>query len=411
MNVSLYIAKRYLFSKKSHNAINVISMISVCGIAIATMAMVCTLSVFNGFTEIVTKTFSSFDPQLQIVPAKGKAFDPGDSLIQKATALPEIDIVSEAIEENALLRFEGRQLPVVVKGVSGQFEHLASIDSLILEGEFKLKEGDVYYGVIGAGLAMNLRVRANLVSNLEIYAPKRNVKVNLSNPATAFTTEYASIGGIFALNQQKYDEQLLLISIEQARTLFRYDREVTSLDIKLKNGISVDAVQKQMEEILGDNYLVKNRFQQQEDSYRMVSIEKWVTFFILAFILVIAVFNIIGSLSMLIIDKKEDIRILQNMGANNNLIVKIFMFEGWMISISGAIVGLILGLILCLLQQYFGLLKLGETPGAFIIDAYPVQVQILDIIAVFATVCSIGVVAILYPVNSLRKRLIRSDFN
>nr|WP_185153813.1 FtsX-like permease family protein [Dysgonomonas sp. 520] len=386
-------------------------MISVCGIAIATMAMVCTLSVFNGFTEIVTKTFSSFDPQLQIVPAKGKAFDPGDSLIQKATALPEIDIVSEAIEENALLRFEGRQLPVVVKGVSGQFEHLASIDSLILEGEFKLKEGDVYYGVIGAGLAMNLRVRANLVSNLEIYAPKRNVKVNLSNPATAFTTEYASIGGIFALNQQKYDEQLLLISIEQARTLFRYDREVTSLDIKLKNGISVDAVQKQMEEILGDNYLVKNRFQQQEDSYRMVSIEKWVTFFILAFILVIAVFNIIGSLSMLIIDKKEDIRILQNMGANNNLIVKIFMFEGWMISISGAIVGLILGLILCLLQQYFGLLKLGETPGAFIIDAYPVQVQILDIIAVFATVCSIGVVAILYPVNSLRKRLIRSDFN
>lgn len=409
MNVSFYIARRYLFSKKSHNAINIISLISVIGIAVATMAMVCTLSVFNGFTEIVSKTFSTFDPELQITAVKGKAFDPNDSVVQKATLLPEIEIVSQSIEENALLRFEDRQLPVIVKGVSPQFEYLANIDAVIIDGTFQLKEGDVNYAVVGAGLAMSLGIRANFVAPLEVYAPKRDVKINLANPSAAFTTSYSYPRGVFALNQQKYDEQMIIISIDQARELFRYETEVTSLDLKLKHGASINKVVKDLGRILGHDYVIKDRFQQQEESYRMVNIEKWVTFLILAFILIIAVFNIVGSLSMLIMDKKDDIKILQNLGANNKLIERIFMFEGWMISLSGAIFGLILGLILCLLQQYFGLLKLGTTPGTFIIDAYPVQVQVLDIVTIFVTVSLIGIVAVLYPTNNLRKRLSKKE--
>ena len=409
MNVSFYIARRYLFSKKSHNAINIISLISVFGIAVATMAMVCTLSVFNGFTEIVSKTFSTFDPELQITAVKGKAFVPNDSVIQKATSLPEVEIVSQSIEENALLRFEDRQLPVIVKGVSPQFEYLANIDAVIIDGTFQLKEGDVNYAVVGAGLAMSLGIRAKFVAPLEIYAPKRDVKINLANPSTAFSTSYSYPRGVFALNQQKYDEQMIIISIDQARELFRYETEVTSLDLKLKDGSSINKVAKDMRSILGRDYIVKDRFQQQEESYRMVNIEKWVTFLILAFILIIAVFNIVGSLSMLIMDKKDDIKILQNLGANNKLIERIFMFEGWMISLSGAIFGLFLGLILCLLQQYFGLLKLGTTPGTFIIDAYPVQVQVWDIVAIFVTVSLIGIVAVLYPTNNLRKRLNKKE--
>lgn len=380
-------------------------MISVCGIAIATMAMVCALSVFNGFTGLVAKTFSAFDPELQITATKGKAFDPNDEVFAKVRQISGIELIAQSIEENALLKFEDRQVPVIVRGVSPEFVSIASIDKLIIDGDFVLKEGDVDFGVIGAGLAMSLGVRANFIAPLEIYAPKRDVKVNLANPSSAFTTAYAYPRGVFALNQEKYDSQVIIISLEQARMLFRYDTEITSFDLKIKNGVSVDKVKGEIQKILGDSYQVKDRFEQQEESFRMVNIEKWVTFLILAFILIIAVFNIIGSLSMLIIDKTEDIRNLQNLGANNKLITKIFMFEGWMISLFGAIVGLLLGLFLCLLQQHFGLLKLGETPGAFIVDAYPVEVQFTDILFIFITVSLIGLVAVLYPVNNLRKRL------
>lgn len=409
MNVSFYIAKRYLFSKKSHNAINIISLISVIGISIATMAMVCALSVFNGFTQITATTFSAFDPELQITAAKGKVFDPNTAEFEKVKKLPQLAIVSPAVEDNALLKFEDRQFPVTVKGVSPDFENLASIDKLIIDGKFKVKEGDIYYGVIGAQLAMNLGVRANFVNPMEIYAPKRDVKVNIANPSAAFSTTYAFPSAVFALNQQKYDEQLILISIDQAREIFRYETEVTSLDLKVKDGASVNSVKSEIKKILGDQFLVKDRFEQQEESFRMVNIEKWVTFLILVFILIIAVFNIIGSLSMLILDKKEDTIILQNLGANNNLISKIFLFEGWMISLSGTIIGLVVGIIICLLQQHLGLIKLGNSPGTFIIDAYPVQVQIMDVITVFITVSIIGILAVLYPVNNLRKRLKKQD--
>ncbi|MDU1889682.1 MAG: FtsX-like permease family protein [Dysgonomonas sp.] len=405
MNLPFHIAKRYLFAKKSHNAINTISLVSVCGIAVATMALVCALSVFNGFTEVVAKTFSAFDPELQIAPAQGKVFDPSDPKVEEIKKLPEIAFVSESLEENALLKYGERQEPIVMKGVSPEFVDLANVNELIIDGNFILREGDIENGVIGGGLAMLMHVRANFFDPVEIYVPKRNVKVNPANPSTAFDREDVFISGVFALNQAKYDDQMLIVSIGLARELLRYDNEVSTLDIKLKDGADLKAVQGKIKDILGENYLVKDRFEQQEDLFRMVSIEKWVTFLILAMIMMIAVFNVVGSLSMLIIEKTEDVQILKNMGANNNLITKIFLFEGWLISFIGTISGLALGLGACLLQQYFGIIKLGSSPGAFVIDAYPVEVQIMDIVLIFVVVSIVGFLAVLYPVNNLRKRL------
>ncbi|MFT3994958.1 MAG: ABC transporter permease [Dysgonomonas sp.] len=404
MNLSLHIAKRYLFSKKSHNAINVISLISVCGIAIATMALVCTLSVFNGFTDVVAKTFNAFDPELQVTPTQGKVFDATDPRIQQVKQLAGIDFTSESLEENALLKYEDRQEPIVLKGVSREFRNLAMIDSLLLDGRFELREGDVNNGVIGAGLATMLGVRAGFLSPLEIYVPKRNEKVNMANPATAFVHSEAYVSGVFALNQAKYDDQMLIISIEQMRELLRYEHEVSSLDIKVKAGESIEAVRRQVRDILGSDYLVKDRFEQQEDLFRMVNVEKWVTFLILAIISIIAIFNVVGSLSMLIIEKMDDVKILQSLGANKKLITRIFLLEGWLITFVGGLVGLIIGIIICLIQQYFGILKLGDA-GTFVIDAYPVSVQVMDVFLIFLTVGVVGFLAVLYPVNVLRKKL------
>lgn len=406
MNLPLHIARRYLFAKKSHNAINAISMISVCGIAVGTMALVCALSIFNGFTDVVATTFSAFDPELQISPAKGKVFDPAGAKIEQVKALPEIAFTSESLEENALIKFADRQEPIVLKGVSPGFEKMADIDKLIIDGSFTLREGDIENGVIGAGLAMFLGVRAGFLDPVELYVPKRNERINLANPSTAFTQSGAFVSGVFALNQQKYDDQMFIVSIDLARELLRYDKEISSLDIKVKDGYDIDKVHSKIKSILGDDGLVvKNRFGQQADLYRMVNVEKWVTFLILSIILIIAVFNVVGSLTMLIIEKDEDVRILKSLGANNKLITRIFLFEGWLITLVGAVSGLVIGLIVCLLQQYFGLLKLGSTPGAFVIDAYPVSVQVWDIVLIFITVNIIGFLAVIYPVNNLRKRL------
>lgn len=405
MNLPLHIARRYLFAKKSHNAINIISCISVCGIAVATLALVCALSVFNGFTGVVANTFSDFDPELQITPASGKVFNPSTPAIEQIKALPEIEFTSESLEENALVTYGERQEPIVLKGVSPRFKDLANIDKVIIDGKFMLREGDVDNGVIGAGLAMFIGVRANFVDPVEIYVPKRNVRVNPSNPSTAFDRASVFISGVFALNQVKYDDQMLIIPIEMARELLRYETEVSSIDIKVKDGANIDDVHKKISAILGDDLLVKNRFQQQEDLYRMVNIEKWVTFLILGIILIIAVFNIVGSLSILIIEKNEDIGVLKSLGANKTLISRIFLFEGWLITLIGAIAGIILGVSLCLLQQHFGLIGLGSSAGQFVVDAYPVEVQLPDIILIFVTVNVIGFLAVLYPVNNLRKRL------
>lgn len=405
MNLPLHIAKRYLFAKKSHNAINIISLISVCGIIVATLALVCVLSVFNGFTDLVSKTFIAFDPDLQITPAKGKVFDPTTTEVEKIKTIEEIDFISESLEENALLRFGDRQEPVLMKGVTSNFSQLADIDKLIIDGNFILHEGDIEFGVIGAGLAMHLGVRAHFVDPLEIYVPKRNVKVNLSNPSTAFDKADVYTSGVFTLNQPKYDDQLIILSIDLVRELLRYDKEVSSLDIKLKDGTDVSKLKRKIKESLGDNYLVKDRFEQQEDLYQMVNIEKWIAFLILSIILLIAVFNVVGSLSMLIIEKNDDIKVLQNLGGNRDMITKIFLFEGWLITFVGSMLGLIIGIAICLIQEHFGLLKLGTSPGVFVIDAFPVSVEWSDILIIFIMVNLISFLAITYPVKNLRKIL------
>ena len=405
MNLSLFIARRYLFSKKSHNAINVISLISVCGIAIATMAMVCVLSVFNGFGGIVEGMFSAFDPDLKITPKVGKVFDYHTPEFDKALRVEGIQMVSESLEENALYKFDDRQVPVLVKGVSEEFKLMSDMDKLIVDGRFRLTEVVVSYTTLGAGLSMTLGARPGFVNAIEIYAPRRDVNVNLANPSAAFTREDIQIGGVFSLNQPDVDDQMAIIPIGLARELFRYDNEVSSLDIKLLPGASVKKVKSEMEKILGNDFLVENRFEQQIESFRMLQIEKWVTFLILAFILLIAVFNVVGSLSMLIVEKTIDIKSLKNMGASNNLISRIFLYEGWLIAFFGIVSGIVVGLTLCLLQQHFGLLRLSNVPGAYVVDAYPVIVRFWDIVTVFVVVSIISLLTVFYPINNLKKKL------
>ncbi len=404
MNISFFIARRYLFSKKSHNVVNVISAISVCGIAVATAAIVCVLSIFNGFGGIVEGMFNAFDPDLKITVRKGKVFDYHTPEFDRALRLNGIQLISETLEENAVFMFGENQVPVLMKGVSEEFSLMTDMDKLLLEGEFKLREDVVDYTTLGSGLAMALGVRPGFINPIEIYAPKRNVKINVANPAAAFSKAYILVGGVFTLNSPEYDERMAIIPIQLARDLFDYDAEVSSLDVKLDPSVPPGKVKREMERILGDNFVVEDRYEQQKESYRMLQIEKWVTFLIMVFILLIAVFNLVGSLSMLIMEKKEDIRSLQFMGASEKLIVRIFLYEGWLIAFLGIFIGIVSGVGLCLLQQYFGLLRLSDTPGAYIIDAYPVIVKGTDVLISFGVVSLISMLTVLYPVNNLKKK-------
>jgi lipoprotein-releasing system permease protein/zinc transport system substrate-binding protein len=404
LNLSFYIAKRYFFSKKSQNAIHIISLVAVCGVAVATMATVCTLSVFNGFQGLVSSMFSSFDPELKITPVKGKVFDPSTEKFLEIYSLSEIECISESLEDNALVRYKERQVPVVLKGVSDNFAELTQIGDVLIDGEFVLKNDVSDFAVLGIGVAGNLGVNANFIFPLDIYAPKRGAQVNLSNPASSFNIEYAYISGVFLVRQQVYDDHYLITSIGFARELFNYETEVSALEIRLKNGENIRAVQKKIQRIIGDEYEVKDRYRQQEAAFKMMNIEKWVTFLMLCFILLIAAFNVVGSLSILIVDKQKDSITLRNLGAGNKLISRIFLFEGWMISAFGAVVGIFLGILLCLGQQYFGWLKLGGGNGTFTVEAYPVRVAISDLFFVLITVLGIGFSAVFYPVRYLSRK-------
>ena len=388
-----------------------ISLVSVCGIAVATMAMITALSVFNGFGSLVETTFSAFDPELKITTVKGKVFDYQTASFEKALQNPDIDFISESLEDNVLFRYNDRQVPVILKGVSEDFKYMTQMDKLIIDGSFRLREDVVDYATLGSGLAYTLGVRPGYINPIDIFVPKRNVKVNLANPAAAFAQSNVLIGGVFNLNQPQFDEQLAIVPIELTRMLFLYNDEVSSIDIKLKEGASASKVGKNIAQIIGDDFLVEDRFEQQKESYRMLQIEKWVTFFILSFILIIAAFNVVGPLSILIIEKKNDIKILKSMGAADEIIARIFLFEGWLISFSGILVGVVLGVAISFLQQHFGLLKLGGTPGAYLVDAYPVIVKFTDVLLTFIVVCVICILAIIYPIHNLKKQLGTKTFN
>lgn len=404
MNLPFYIARRYLFSKKSHNAINIISMVCVCGVVVATIAVVCALSVYNGFNDLVAGMFSSFDPELKISPRTGKVFDPTTAEFQKVKQLPDIAWFGEVLQDNALVRYHDRQDIAVIKGVDENFSHLTLIDSILIDGSFILKDEVADYATLGVGLSAKLGAKPGFASPLEIYVPKRDEKVNLSNPASSFNQEYAYIGGVFLINQQVYDEGYMILPISLVRQLLKYDKEVSSIELKLADGVDISSAKKQIKALLGDRFIVQDRYEQQEASFKMMQVEKWMTFLILSFILAIALFNVVGSLSMLMIEKKDDVRTLQNMGADDKLVRRIFLFEGWMISGFGAVIGIVIGLVLCLLQQHFGFIKLGQTTGAFIIDAYPVRVVFTDLLVAFITVAAIGLMAAWYPVHYLGKK-------
>ena len=401
MNFPLYVARRYLFSKKSTNAINVISVISVIGVAVATMALVIVLSVFNGFHDLVATFFTNFDPQLEVVPTQGKTAPSDDPLLAKMKALPEVDVATESVEDQALAIYQDHQAMVIVKGVDDNFDQLTYIkDILFGDGTYSLHAGNLQYGIMGIRLAAALGTGARFGDYLRIYAPQKEGQFDATNPSEAFVVDsLLSPGVVFSVNQSKYDKNYIIAPIAFARNLFGQQGRLSSLEFRLKDGSDLDAVKKEMQEIGGAKYKVMDRFEQQADTFKIMQIEKYIAYIFLTFILIVACFNIIGSLSMLIIDKKEDVVTLRNLGANDRQISQIFLFEGRLISAFGAIIGIGLGLLLCWLQQQYGLVSLGSSSGSFVINAYPVSVHYDDVALIFLTVIVVGWVAVWYPVK------------
>ena len=408
MNFPFYIARRYLFSKKSTHAINVISAISAVGVAVATMALIVTLSVFNGFHDLVATFFTSFDPQIEVVPAQGKTAPADDPVLQKIRQMPQVEVATECLKDQALAIYRGKQTMVTLMGVDNSFEQMSRIDEILYgEGAFILHAANLNFGIVGARLAETLGMNANWDGSLLIYAPRKTGQLDIANPSDGFVVDsLISPGSVFMVKQGKYDRDHVLAPISFARSLFEQQGMLSSLQIRLKNGSDLDEVKKEMKAIAGDKYRVLDRYEQQEDTFRIMKVEKFIAYIFLTFILIVASFNIIGSISMLIIDKKNDVVTLRNLGATDKQIKRIFLFEGRLISFLGAMAGLLLGLLLCWLQQQFGLVALGQSSGTFVVDAYPVSVHPEDVVAVFVTVVVVGFLAVWYPVRYFSRRLI-----
>lgn len=408
MNFPFYIARRYLFSKKSTHAINVISGVSVVGVAVATMALVVTLSVFNGFHDLVASLFTAFDPQLKVTPAVGKTAPADDPVLTRIRHLPEVEVATETVEDMALAIYGDRQAMVTIKGVDDNFDSLTHIREILVgEGEYELHAAGLNYGIPGIRLAEALGTGYRYDRPLKIYAPKREGQLNMANPADGFVEdELYSPGVLFSVKQAKYDKSYIVTSIGFARNLFGQQGMVSALELRLKPGTDFDAAKEKIRQMAGGKYTVKDRFEQQEDTFRIMKIEKLIAYIFLTFILAVACFNIIGSLSMLIIDKKADVATLRNLGASDKQIVRIFLFEGRMISAIGAVLGIAVGLLLCWLQQTYGLVGLGRSSGSFIIDAYPVSVHPEDVALIFVTVLAVGFIAVWYPVHYFARRLL-----
>jgi len=408
MNFPFYIARRYLFSKKSTHAINVISGISAVGVAVATMALVVTLSVFNGFHDLVASFLTSFDPQLKVTPVKGKAVAADDPKLTRIRELPQVDVATECMEDQALAVYNGHQAMVTVKGVDDNFDQLTHINEILLgDGEFELHAADMHYGLLGIRLADALGTGYSYDQPLKIYAPRREGQLDMTNPEEGFIEdELYSPGVLFCVRQAKYDKSYIITSLGFARRIFETQGMVSSLELRLKPGSNFDAVKREMQKIAGDDFYVKDRFEQQDETFKIMKIEKLIAYIFLTFILVVACFNIIGSLSMLIIDKKDDVVTLRNLGATDKLITRIFLFEGRLISALGAVIGIGIGLLLCWIQQTYGVVKLGSSTGSFVVNAYPVSVHPEDLLLVFVTVLSVGFLAVWYPVHYFSKRLL-----
>lgn len=408
MNYRLFIARRYLFSRKSHHAINIISGISVAGVAIATMAMVCTLSVFNGFRDLVAGLFTAFDPQLRVTLTEGTSVSQDDEALQRLRRHPDVKVYTPVMEGQALVVQDRRQQVVTVMGVADNFPEQASINNILYgDGSFCLHADVLEYGVLGLRLAARLGLPTNFPDPLQVYAPKRGERVNMANPLSSFNhDELQSPGVVFNVQQSRYDDNYIITSLGFAQRLFDQRGRITSVELRLRDGVSLSSAKRELRQLLGARFQVQDRFEQQADVFRIMRIEKLISFVFLTFILLIACFNIIGSLSMLMIDKRQDVRTLRSLGATDGQVCDIFMLEGRMISLAGAAVGLLLGLALCWLQQEFGLISMGSSAGSFIVEAYPVSVHVGDLVIVFLTVLVVGWAAVWWPVRYLSRRLL-----
>jgi lipoprotein-releasing system permease protein len=400
VKTALHIAWRYLFAKKQFNAIHIITTISSIAVGVVTAAMICVMSVMNGFGTMVEQMFSQFDPDIRITAQNGKSFHLSQETKDQLRALPEVNLLSESIEETALIYFEDKQTPVQLMGVDSVFDSLTGIDQIITDGHFEVYDGAFDRAVLGQLLAWKIGIGARFINGIQVYAPKRNSKVNMLRPDANFNTETCFIAGIFAVNQQKYDENTMIVDIDFTRRLLEYDStEMTALMVSTHGNIK--QAKRAIAQVIGEGYNIHDRYEQQKDFFRILRVEKLLTSLLLAFILLIATFNSIGALSMLIIDKKNDIRILSHLGANEQLIKRIFLFEGWLVNAIGAIGGVVVGLTICLLQEHFGLLKLGNGVE-YVISAYPVAVQGWDILSVIAIVLILSLISVWIPVRKIK---------
>lgn len=408
-NFSFYVARRYMFSKKSVGAINVISFISVAGVAVGTMALVIVLSVFNGFHDLVASLFTNFDPQIEVVPLKGKTVNADAPELDRIRHLDFVDVATDVVEDQAIAVYGDRQRMVTVMGVDENFDQLTNISDILYgDGDFTLRVANLYFGVPGIRLAQDLGLGARWADYLKIYAPvRRGQLTDLDTPTDGFVVDsLLSPGVVYAVNQNKYDRDRIITSIYFARQLFDQDGMLSSLQLRLKPDTDLSTAKREIKAAAGEKFRVLDRFEQQADTFRIMQIEKVLAYVFLTFILIVACFNIISSLSMLIIDKKNDINTLHNLGANDRQIQSIFLYEGRIISAVGALIGIGLGLALCGLQQAFGFVKMGESSGTFIVNAYPVSVHYWDVLVVFITVILIGWAASWIPARRLRKQIL-----
>ena len=405
MHLPLHIALRYLRSKKSHSAVNIISIVSVCGVIVATAAIVCVLSVFNGFSKLIHSKLSMLDADIAITTTLGKTIADADSVAAVARGVAGVEMALPVVEDNALAMFFNYQMPVTLKGVPNGYDSLTNIRGTIIDGKYLLDDGISQYSVIAIGPALSLNVRPDYLKMVSLYTPRRRGNINLANPATALRSDSVFVSGVFQIEQNKYDRNTMFVSIEMARRLFDYTTQATAVELRLAPGANEPAVMAALTDALGEQYVVKNRLMQQAEAFRMVNIEKWVTFLLLGFILVIATFNVIGALSLLIIEKSDSIDTFRNLGASNKLIIRIFVMEGWVISLLGAVLGIVLGLALCLIQEHFGLIEMQGNAATLIITAYPVAVQWTDLLVVLALSLAVGALTSLVTKLIMRRKL------
>ena len=405
MSLPLKIACRYLVSKKGHQAVNIISIIAVCGVVVSTAALICVLSVFNGFRGLIMGKLAMLDPQVAITATMGKTINDADSVIDVVSSIQGVERAVPVIEDQALAVYAQLQMPVRLKGVPDDYNTTNGMDSVIVDGEWKLRDQVSQFAVVGAGPAVRLCVRPEFLGMVHLYAPQRQGHVNIANPMGAFRQDSLFVSGIFQLQQNSYDADLIYVPLDMARDLFDYDTQATQIEVKLAPGASEQQVMRDISSALGDRFQVKNRLMQQSEAYRLVNIEKWMAFLLLAFILVIATFNVISTLSLLIIEKDDSIATLRALGAHDRQISRIFVLQGWLITLVGAVTGVVIGLILCLCQYHFGWLRLSGDPANMIVSAYPVEVQWTDVLVTLALVAIVGLLTSMVTALIMRRRL------